>query len=129
MNQQTQMIVPAAIVKPEERVRNIDNYDKEYLLLLFIVDENGNESKDWLLKRGRKEAYEYLKDIIVNEGTLDPVNSKVLANGATLGDEINVGKFMRFIKDKYFIDDEFDIDDYFNPEDYSDEDLDKIEAE
>lgn len=123
------LIVPATVSTPDEVRRNTDNHEKVYLMLLVFISEDGNESRDFILKRGRKECYEYLKDYIMNDNTLDVVASKVLPNGSQLGDEVNVGKFMRFIKDNFLVDDEFDIDDYVPSEDYISKDSDQLEEE
>lgn len=122
-NTNERMVVPAQIVRPEEVQRNSDNYDKLYLLLLVFVDENDQETKDFLVKRGRKETYEYLKDLVINEKSFDIVLSKIFNQKTEIGQEINVGKFLRYMKDKFFIDDSFDVDDYFTRDCYiSDED-------
>lgn len=131
MEQQKQLISPAQIVSVEERQVNSDNYDKYYLILLSFKDENEEgDYRDWIKKLGRKETYEYLKDLVQNEPTLNLVDSKVLSNGNELGDEVSVPKFLRVMKDKFFKNDkEFDIDDYIDREEYWDDKYDLIPEE
>lgn len=130
-NNQQQMVVPARIVPVEERQRNIDNYDKYYLILMVFNDLDGNgEYRDWIKKKGRREAYDYIRDMVINEPTFDVVATKLLSNGNELGDEVNGAKFLRFMKDKFFKDDmEFDIDDYIDRDEYWSDEYDIIPEE
>ena len=70
-----------------------------------------------VVKRGRKEAYDLLKDYIQNDQYFDSIASKILVNGNTLGDELCVAKFMSIMQLR-FKDNEFNIDNYVEPEEY-----------
>lgn len=121
-----QLIMPARVVDRREYEANKDNYEKVYLLLLVFIDENDEETRSWELKRGRREVYDYLKDYVIHERSFDVVGSKVLGAGKILGDEVNVGKFLRYAKDSFFEDDDFDVSDYFQEDTFMPDDTDQL---
>lgn len=89
---------------------------KEYLLLLcYDEDDEGDILEDsYIFVTGRTEAYEKLKEELINN-SLDPFNSFVLVENVALQDRLTVACFMEYCK-KFFPGD-FDLVDLgFSPE-------------
>ena len=92
--------------------------EKEYILLL--VDIEDEEATMFVIRTGRREAYEYIK---MDIESMDIHKSTVLVEGIPIENRISVYKFMKHIQDKGFFEgDSFDIEDY-NIGDDEDEDL------
>ena len=82
--------------------------EKEYILLL--VDIEDEEATMFVIRTGRREAYEYIK---MDIESMDIHKSTVLVEGIPIENRISVYKFMKHIQDKGFFEGEtFDIEDY-----------------
>ncbi len=109
-----------------------DPSEKPYLILLNIYAPSSNEnidnSKEWCIKIGRQNTYNFLKNLIQSE-IIDPISSFIIAaelkdieSNTKLhlnSDAVSVFQFMKvmFEKGKVLNDpDEFCIDDYVQEE-------------
>lgn len=92
--------------KMTEMVTIVDNgkskEEKEYLMCIRYLSDD----YEWDIIKGRKNAYEYIKDIAEY---IDLDDSFVLVETLTLDKRINVYKFMKHVQNSY--DDGFDIND------------------
>ena len=69
-------------------------FDKPYLFLLTPVDGDDEESGEWLSMRGRKIAYESLREKCLS-GMYKLTKSWVLSGGITFGNEVSIYTFLR----------------------------------
>ena len=111
-------------VKAQPRVQ-ISPEEKEYLVVIvpslvalyteLTENEDIQYTGEATLCNGRKEAYELIKNYILddpNDG-IDIRNSFVLVTGVKLEGRQSIFRFMRYCR-QFYKDDDFDIDDYFN---------------
>lgn len=106
-----------------------DPTEKTYLVLLWIYpsDEIEESLKDWIIKTGRQDTYDYLKDLVKYEA-IDPNRSFIMSADKTteaLGGKeniifndskpITVFRFLKGMRDNNMIldgDEMFDIDEF-----------------
>lgn len=81
--------------------------EKEYLLLLYLTDDNGDEELTFEFCIGRTTAYNYIKNIIE---CIDIHKSMILVEGIGLEKRVSIYEFMKYVSD--YVDDSFDIEDY-----------------
>lgn len=126
----------------KERIKSGTNI--LYLVLLYYdsKDENKEDSKDWIMMYGRQTVYDFIKNIITNEGVEDEValnvdKSLIYADNPDIPDEnnklrisngISLYKFVRdCVARKKVIDDpSFDIEEYHFESDTEESDIDNI---
>ena len=93
----------------------IDDPDsKLYLLLLEVLDsEDGEEIRDWAVKMGRQDTYDYLKNLVISEA-IDPHKSFIIAGDVKFDEAITVYKFLKSMREKELVLDgsDFEIDEY-----------------
>lgn len=104
-----------------------------YLILLEFSSTSGDEEnwRDWKFVTGRQAAYDYIKNILldederISESLLDVDKSLIYADNPYVTDSklklsngINVYKFMKdcYVLQKVVEEDGFDIEDYHNGE-------------
>ena len=98
------------IINPMRMVSENDPEEKEYLILMYLADDNGDEDMQiFEFVIGRTATYQYIKDMI--DG-LDIEKSKVIVKDVTINDALTVHQFMYLMKEKYYTDDSFNIEDY-----------------
>lgn len=101
--------------------------EKIYLILLTLYPEEDEETvRDWQIKIGRQETYDFLKDLVKNEA-IDPNTSFILSgadafdvqfnkpNVELSGKPITVYRFLKVMSDDHRVLDDtsdFDIDEY-----------------
>lgn len=87
-----------------------DSSKKKYVILAYIQEDDGDIRKVFEIKKGRKNAYEYIKTIIE---ALDIHESRVLTGTVGYDNSVTVYDFMKYACE-IFQEDEFDIEDYNN---------------
>ena len=108
-------------VNTEGLVRGV-TYDTEpekiYLILIEGKSQDEEiEFRDWELKEGRQNAYDYIKDYIMSEYVeIDIHKSRIIVSSekVKVTDGISIYEFMKAMKDKDKVIDytSFDIEDY-----------------
>lgn len=84
-------------------------FDKPYLLLLVPVENEDDESGEFTAVKGRKTAYEYLRDHCLS-GQYKILKSQVMAGGITFGNEVSAYTFLRLCITVYQYGTEDDLD-------------------
>ena len=92
---------------------NVTEDNTEYLICLIYADQI-EEIHEWSIITGQMEAYEFLKEVIVESGLIDLKESFILKEDMPFKHRQPIYNFIRYIKDLNDHDDdvEFDIDDY-----------------
>lgn len=90
--------------------------EKSFLILLKgeMADNENSEYRDFEWVIGRQKAYEYLRDIILNEDDfiIDIHESLIISESIKILDAISVYEFMVFCKDIVIEESSFDIEEY-----------------
>ena len=81
---------------------------KTYLILYIGTDEDGKDMKSFEVKEGRKEAFDFIKDIVEY---IDIHESKVLTDNVSYNEAASVYEFMKYVS-SIIEEDSFDIEDY-----------------
>lgn len=127
-----------SVVSEEEKNKINTGEDILYLLLLEYSskDDNKENIRDWKFIYGRQNAYDYIKDILMNEEEAEYIlsvdESLIYADNPNVPDEknklrisngVNIYRFMRdcFVLQKVVDEGGFDIND-FHVEDKQEDD-------
>lgn len=96
---------------------------KPYLLLLKLTDSDEQAGDTlWLIRIGRQDTYDYLKDLIKAEA-IDLHHSFVMSGNIKFEDAITIFRFMKTMRDDDKVldgDEYFDIDEYTLGEGFED---------
>lgn len=99
-----------AIIEALEKGEQVklEKSEQRYLILMYVKDDEDDTRKEFEIKTGRKETYEFLKSMI---DIIDVHESKILLDDLGLADASSVYDVMtKFCQ--IFDDDEFNIEDY-----------------
>lgn len=120
MEKELEGIVPARNAISIEAI-TFDGKDPDtikYLLLLHVFhdddsDYTDEESRTWLVKTGRQNVYDYLKNMIEAEA-IDPDMSFILSETVAPQKSVTVSSFMKKMKEKQKVIDgtNFDVYEY-----------------
>lgn len=106
--------------QPHSMVSFSDPNEKQYLILM-IGDENGKEFRDWEWITGRREVYQFIKNLVLSED-YDLSESKVITEGQPIENALSFIKFMHDVIEMGLIEDPgFDIMDYVPGDDQEEE--------
>lgn len=106
--------------KPHSMVTFSDPNEKQYLVLM-IGTEDGREFRDWEFITGRKEVYDFIKNLVLSE-QYDLGQSMVIAEGQPVENGLSFIKFMHGVIENGLINDPgFDIMDYVPGDDEEEE--------
>ena len=107
------------VISPNQDKRfeaKFDDYEQKMYLVCCAFYNNIYDGTLWVIKQGRTEAYEYVKELIEDySDTIDFEESFVLVDGLPLSDRKNLYVFIKYIQQ--FYDDGFDVDEYIDEED------------
>lgn len=107
-------VVPGIVyVDGREKAPN----EKMYLILISgeIVDRHREgEYRDYEWKIGRQNAYEYIRDLIMNEEDvyIDIHKSMIISESVNILDAISIYEFMKLVKEVVIDETGFDIEEY-----------------
>lgn len=122
-NQATPIVPFVVADTPEERcilkAKHKDPEEKQFLLLIVYIDEDGEPFSSFEIVKGRTAARQFVIDEL-EEIDIDFSNSTILAEGKPFGCQLPLADFLRHVAK--FYDDGFDIDEYLGqPSSYSEE--------